>query len=298
MKIRIVLSVIFLLLFGIFLSGCAIGPKEGSTIDQISNLEGEYVLDLDRFLEEYGIAFEQSYDTTLKINDGLTKFSELSSKKTALKDTTNQIKNLADQGFSESNNNLEKEYFESVSKCYTERIKILDNTEEVIKNYQKSLRYLLHAAVIKKTFSELLIQIDSYTIFTGKGDVENSIKVLNEILSKIKTIKDSTIAGKEEISLRYQDKLIQWADQYNEIIDLSKQGWQKTGSERETLFAQADEKAAKMGESLNSAEVEEQEKNWYYENIGKLDSASASSFNEANRQCNKAADKYKELYLQ
>ena len=290
-----VLGVISLLLLGMILSGCTVYPEEGGVIDQIGNLEEEYVLDLDRFFEGYGVAFEQSYDTTLKVNDGLTKFSELASKKTALKSTTNQIITLADQGISESSDDLEKEYLESINKCYQERIKVLDNAEEVIENYQKSLRYLLQSIIIKKSYNDLLIQIDSYTLFAEKEDVENSIKVLNTIQSKVKDIKDATIAAKKEISLSYQDKLIQWADQYSEVIDLSKQGWQKTGYGRETLFDLADEKAAKMGESLNSAEVEEQESNWSYENIEKLDSASA--FNEANRQCDKAAKKYGVLFI-
>ena len=287
---------ILAVIVGIFLSGCATGPKEGGAIDQIGNLDGEYALDLDRFFEDYSAAFEPSYDTDIKINDGLTKFSELASKRTALKDTTNQILTLADQGISESDDDGEKEYLGFVSKCYLERIKILDNAKKVIENYQKSLRYVLHAIIIKKSYNELLVQIDSYTTFAEKEDVENSIKALNSIQSEVKAIKDATIAAKEEISLSYQDKLVQWADQYNEIIDLSKQGWRKTGSEREALFTRVVEKAAKMGESFNGAEVEEQEKNWNYENIEKLDSASTSSFNEANRQCNKAAEKYGELY--
>ncbi len=295
MKKRTILSMIFLLLLGMLISGCATGPSEGGAIDQISNLEEEYVLDLDRFFEDYGVAFEQSYDTTLKINEGLTKFSELASKKTTLKDTTNQIITLAGQGISESSDDFEKEYLESINKCYLERIKVLDNAGEVIENYQKSLMYGLQAVIIKKSYTELLIQIDSYTIFAEREDAENSIKVLNTIQSEVKAIKDAAITAKEEISLSYQDKFIQWADQYSEVIALSKQGWQKTGSESETLFILADEKAAQM-EGLNSAEIEEQESNWFYENIEKLDSASTSAFNEANRQCTKAAEKYGELY--
>ncbi|MFH0868577.1 MAG: hypothetical protein V1831_04665 [Candidatus Woesearchaeota archaeon] len=287
---------ILTVIVGMFLSGCATGPKEGGTIDQIGNLEVDYILDLDRFFEGYSFAFEPSYDTAVKINDGLTKFSELASKKTALKSTTNQIITLAEQGISESSDDNEREYLESISKCYLERIKVLDNAGEVIENYQKSLRYMLHAITIKENYNNLLIQLDSYVVFAGKEDTENSIKVLNVIQSEVKTIKDATIAGKEEISLGYQDKLVQWADQYNEILDLSKQGWQKTGSERENLFILVNEKAAKM-EALNSAEVEEQESNWSYENIEKLNSASTSAFNEANRQCDKAAKKYEELFV-
>lgn len=155
---------------------------------------------------------------------------------------------------------------------------------------------MLHAITLKKSYNDLLTEIDSYTSFAEKEDAENSIKALNTMQSKVKSIREATIAAKEEISLNYQDSLIQWADQYNEILDLSKQGWQKTGSEREALFTRVVEKSAKIGKSLDGAEVEEQEKNWHYENIEKLDSASTSAFNEANRQCEKAAEKYGELY--
>ncbi|MFH1641836.1 MAG: hypothetical protein ABIC04_02970 [Nanoarchaeota archaeon] len=296
MKKGMVLTAIILLLIGMFISGCATAPKEGSVTYQIAGLEEEYVLDLDRFLEDYGVAFKQSYDTAVKINDGLTKFSELASKKTELKDTTNQIITLAGQGISYSPDNLEKEYFESINSCYLERIKVLDNSGKVIENYQNFLSYGLLALKIRVSYSELLVQIDSYTTFEEKQDVENSIKALNAILSEVKAIRDTTIAAKELISLDYQDKLVKWADQYKEILDLSKQGWQKTGAERDALFTLVNEKAANMGESLNSAEVEEQQKNWHYENIEKLDTASTSAFNEANRQCTKAAEKYEELY--
>lgn len=287
------------ILLALFLSGCMASPEVGSPVDKITGLETDYVPEFDGFLERYALVYEQSYDTAAKRAEGLTKFSELLAEKDKLNETAAEILKLAKQGISNPKNDIEKEYFEKVQNCYNERSKALDSAGNVLYNYYGFLKFLNHSASFDRNYEDLAAKLDAYVLYSEQGDYDNAIKTLNAINVKIGAIKEDVTKSRKYVSLGYQESLLQWADELGQVIDMSIDILRNIESEDLSSLTEVTEKAISSRNLLTKAlqDLPEQKSDWFYNNVEKLDAAIPAAFNEANKQCESAAEAYAQVYI-